>query len=201
MIEISRDSVRFSRVNGIEGVVEILAKDKVMLIHFSETSAPAKKTIKKDTSSIPKTPLTLDVFDERRNGGPSNAVFSMVLPGWGDYKVRQIKKPYWVIGLVSCSLLGGGIYYKTRSDKLYADYKSSHEIDYSTYNLANDYHKRYLVMTSLAAAIWLTDVILVVNKGQHNRKSKQPASLVNQIKHPTLFISPYCHLGLKWNIY
>lgn len=107
--------------------------------------------------------------------GTEAAWRSVVLPGWGDTKVRPNGKKYWWISGVYLGLIGAGLGYELNSRGLYNDYQDTKfEIEPSEalqiYNRANDQRKasRYLFLG--AGITWATDVILVYIRGKKNRR-------------------------------
>ena len=129
-------------------------------------------------------------------GGPSNAFLSLLYPGLADYQVRERRGPYWIIGLVSYGLVGGGIYYKTRSDKYYDEHLEPNSGNYSDYKKANDYHQRYLIMTRTGAAIWIGDVIVTGIIGYRNQRAKNAAEgeAVSKVE---IFVDGYGNPGVR----
>lgn len=107
-------------------------------------------------------------------GGPSNAVFSMLLPGLGDHFVNKESKSWYYIS----ALYLGTAYYaysnKVQSDEFYAQYHSSttqSEIE-AAYKSANDKYHNYQLLLGVAGTIWLADVIHVTAKGFKNRRNQ-----------------------------
>jgi hypothetical protein len=122
-----------------------------------------------------------------RKGGPSNLFLSLLVPGLGDYYVRdkrsktQALRPYWTIALLSYGLVGSGIYFNELLNKKYSEYKKTLFPDHSIYNNANNKHHAYYILTGLGAGIWLSDVLLVGIKGFKNiRHRNQDTSLKTQ---------------------
>jgi hypothetical protein len=198
ILEVTRDSVRYSRLDEKKDRIESLGKDKILMTLFGELSAGMKHTIFPDSVTHTKNEPLNPAFTENRNQGAYSGLYSLLFPGWGDYKVRQSRFPYWIVGAVSYGLIGAGIYYKTQSEKMYNQYKSKPEAAHTTYNTANDFHHRYLVMTSLGASLWLGDVILTVVKGARNTNSKKSQTTAFQWDHPEIFMESYGQVGLRW---
>lgn len=111
-------------------------------------------------------------------GGPSNVVFSMLMPGLGDIFVNdkresQIIKWYYVTGaFVGSAYLAYSS--KLVSNNYYEQYHNAtnQSLMDETYKLANDYYHTYQYMLGVAASIWIGDVIYVLVKGSNNRRAQ-----------------------------
>jgi hypothetical protein len=105
-------------------------------------------------------------------GGPANALYSVVVPGWGDTKVWQ-KPKYWYVNTIAAwGLIGGGLYMRSKSNQTKEEYLES-----STANQAQDLFKKSnnqkVIGSSLilaGVAVWVTDITRVALKGFKNRK-------------------------------
>ncbi len=107
-------------------------------------------------------------------GGPSNAVFSMLLPGLGDHFVNKESKSWYYISAVYLGTAYFAYSNKVQSDKFYAQYHSAttqSEIE-AAYKSANDKYHNYQLLLGVAGTIWLADVIYVTAKGFKNRRNQ-----------------------------
>ena len=111
------------------------------------------------------------------SGGSGSALFSLIFPGWGQYKVNAQKAPYFIIGTAAYGLAGTGAYFYNKhiqAANLYNDRSTPAE---ELPGLLKEVDQHYITGISLIAggvAIWLTDVLWVSEKGSKNaRKFKQ----------------------------
>jgi hypothetical protein len=104
-------------------------------------------------------------------GGADKALLSLLLPGLGDYKVRE-GKGYWAIGAAALGMMGTGIAFKISADKKYKQYQAAETLNdvQSLYKNANSHRRNYIYLTRAAAAIWLTDVAIVAIRGARNQQ-------------------------------
>lgn len=110
-------------------------------------------------------------------GGPRNALKSLMLPGLGDYKVRNGYHYEW-IPATTFALLGAGVFFRFNADKLYRDYEDRLPNSESDYNaLFNRAQTRNVLSQGLlvaGAALWLGDVVGVYLRGKKNQKKFAP---------------------------
>lgn len=112
----------------------------------------------------------------RKTGdGAHNALYSMILPGVGDYKVNadhpKGRKVYWLASMsyIGCVLIGGYSYYNyTEYYKKYHDATTQYEMD-NNYNQASSSYQMFQGAAIGAATIWVFDVTYVAIKGMVNR--------------------------------
>lgn len=111
-------------------------------------------------------------FSKILYSGPSNALLSVLLPGFGGLFVDKNKTRSVVTTVSTIGLIGYGISQKRLADKYYAEYKASEESSEleSLYTKANSAHHKYYISTGIAAGIWAFDIIWVTVKGFHNKK-------------------------------
>lgn len=122
-------------------------------------------------------------------GGPSNALLSVVVPGFGGYFVEKNKTRAILTTISTLGLLGYGISQKHLADKYYSEYKAgvvSTELE-SLYTKANNAHHKYYISTRVAAGIWVFDIIWVAVKGFQNK---------NEVK---FYYSSFMEDGLRLN--
>lgn len=130
------------------------------------------------------TPKIQIVDYNEKIGGPFNSIYSLLIPGLGDYKVRKnadirkgFYKPYFTT-ILTYGIAGYGVYQKFRSDKYYKKYLdtwSQSEID-EFYKKSNNSHKQYLIAVGTAAVIWIADISYVFIKGIINKKKMKKKS-------------------------
>lgn len=111
-----------------------------------------------------------------KSGGPLNALYSVAVPGLGNYQVGK-KRPYWIISVVGYGLVGYGVATHIFSNKQYKQYVSAvnqDKID-AYYETANRNHllSNYILVTG--ATLWLSDVIGVFSRGVKNNKKNRTA--------------------------
>ncbi len=110
------------------------------------------------------------------NRGPSNAIISMLLPGFGGFAVNKTDK---FSPLLIAAMFWGSAYYSYDSYKqstdnynLYLLDKTQTDMD-SHYSLAADFKQKHETFLAAAAGIWLFDVIHVIVKGNKNVRESQ----------------------------
>lgn len=111
-------------------------------------------------------------LDPRYLGGPEKALYSLLLPGLGNTKVRPPAK-FWYLPTVGvAALVGGGIYMRRKSNQTLEEYRQSSTIE-EAQDLFNKSNNQKVISGSLfvaAGALWLGDIIQVAIKGFKNRK-------------------------------
>jgi hypothetical protein len=129
-------------------------------------------------------------------------LLSLLLPGLGDYKVRE-GRGFWAIGALAVGLMGTGIIYKINGDKKYAQYQQAQTLTETRqlYNTANTQRRTYIYLTRAAAAIWLSDIALVAIRGARNRQvqhiiQSKRSSLNFQLHYDDM--AKYPALGLQY---
>lgn len=122
-------------------------------------------------------------------GGPENFIRSLILPGFGNPKVRFSSwKNRWMLTTVSTfGLIGTSLYLKNESRKNYDSYlnATSSSDAQNQFDLAS---RQNLLATSFAftaATVWLTDIARVIIRGFKNRKLKRFIDEKNQLIPPT----------------
>jgi hypothetical protein len=106
-------------------------------------------------------------------GGPKNAVYSAILPGLGDMKVRHANKYYYLgISAVALGSLGAGFVFSSKANDTYKQYQLAENSDAADalYNKSKQQFRNSQIFFGAAAAIWVTDIVLVALKGAHNKK-------------------------------
>jgi hypothetical protein len=107
-------------------------------------------------------------------GGPEKFYQSIVLPGYGNYHVRNGKGYMIVAGLVY-SMLGAGTYLHFESKNSYAAYKKSTTVETAkrNFNRADSYRSTSNILLAGGFAIWSVDIGQVILKGISNRKKQK----------------------------
>ncbi|MEO1653241.1 MAG: hypothetical protein AAFU64_06830 [Bacteroidota bacterium] len=116
--------------------------------------------------------------------GPEAALYSVLLPGLGNRKVRFLKKKNnWLYATIpTLVLLGGGVVYKIRSNRTYQNYLASlnrPEAD-QLFAQANRQNRLGVTGILLGLAVWTADVIQVGIKGMKNKKEIKEIKEKNQ---------------------
>lgn len=109
-------------------------------------------------------------------GGPVNALYSVLVPGLGNTKVKDTR--WWRWGLTTFTtyaLIGGSIALKNQSNQNYTRYQNGQTIleAQNLYSKANRQNTFATLMAFSAAAIWATDIILVVIRGRKNMQERR----------------------------
>jgi len=105
--------------------------------------------------------------------GASNAFLSVIFPGLGGYYVDKSKAYSVLTTISSLGLIAYGLSQKAQANKYYADYKANTDplkMDV-LYTKANKIQNKYYIATRAGAGIWALDVIYVIIKGSHNKKT------------------------------
>jgi hypothetical protein len=117
----------------------------------------------------------LEVIEKPKiaQGGPQNALRSILMPGLGDTKVRNGYKYGWLaVGTYAC--LGTGAYFTYRSQQIYKNHLSRLANDADSHRTYYTDAKRFqtigTVFFATGASIWLGDVIGVYFRGLKNKR-------------------------------
>lgn len=106
-------------------------------------------------------------------GGPRNAVWSVLLPGLGDMKVRHYNK-YYNLGITAVALgtLGAGVGQRLQANNSFEQYKKAEtsEAANARYNETQQHLQKSTLFFGAALAVWITDVALVAVQGAKNKK-------------------------------
>jgi hypothetical protein len=119
-------------------------------------------------------------------GGPGNAIFSVLMPGLGDYFVADHRlmhvKPY-LRTISSLGLIGLGIYAGNQRYRAEGKYITVLAVNHPLGGSSDKYKEIYEegdmqywlfkgdkeLLISLGAAIWIADIIWVLAKGANNK--------------------------------
>ncbi|MDR1120439.1 MAG: hypothetical protein LBM08_05935, partial [Dysgonamonadaceae bacterium] len=110
-----------------------------------------------------------------KGGGPSNAIRSLFVPGWGDRYVTAGAKSGVGKALLTYSFIGAGVGCKFWSNSEYKKYHVTREqsaMD-SHYNTANTLNQAFYICVGTGAIIWLSDIIWVWKKGAQNQRAQE----------------------------
>lgn len=105
-------------------------------------------------------------------GGPENALYSLAVPGWGDTKVWQKPKFWYLNTIATYGLIGTGVYYRIKSNQTKNEYLNSNSTE-EAQDLFDKSNKQKITGSSLilaGAAVWLSDITRVFLKGLKNKK-------------------------------
>ena len=118
-------------------------------------------------------------------GGPSNALFSVMVPGLGDWYVKNQKKmilkPYIRTAAVY-GILGYGIYQTIQIPKAKNEYLNPKEnpplTDWKTtndknYQIYRNHVNQSIIYTSAGITCWVADVVWVLIKGSSNARQNK----------------------------
>ncbi len=116
--------------------------------------------------------------------GMEGALYSMLVPGWGNAKVKFQKHKYtWLgVGLTSYGLLGTGLFLKAQSTQNYRAYQGAANFDEANpyYLTANKQLKWAKGLLLTGGLIWLGDVLQVAWRGLKNQRQKKRILIKNQ---------------------
>ena len=107
-------------------------------------------------------------------GGPEKFYQSILIPGYGNYHVRN-GKGYMLITCLVGGLLGTGTYYHYQAQNYYTDYLNSTTSEMADGNFAkaSSYSKTSNILLASGIGIWTIDVGQVIMKGISNRKKQK----------------------------
>ena len=133
-------------------------------------------------------------------GGPSNCLFSLIVPGLGNKFVNRKKTSRWLITTVGViGLIGGGVYENLLSKDNYEKYKNSttqSDMD-SYYDKANSQNQTSYNLIKIGVCWWVADIINVAIKGDRNRSATSEAkSKLNLALYPSILNNTYS-LGIQ----
>jgi tetratricopeptide (TPR) repeat protein len=123
------------------------------------------EVVQKKLNSINYQDLRLSSFAS--NTGPENCFYSFVMPGWGTRRVSDGKNGSHTTAffIISTAIsIGSKIY----SGQLYRKYQNDPAHDEKFYRKAEVSNKLFLVTGGISAAIYLTDIIHVFERGIRN---------------------------------
>ncbi|MFL5740598.1 MAG: PKD domain-containing protein [Flavisolibacter sp.] len=161
------------------------------------TTPPAQK--KKDSVAVAK-PAPVFKTAAKLKGGPSNAIFNILVPGLGHYGVsggpygRNRKPALFAITAVYAGAVGGAFYYRSRSEQEYQNYQdmaqyrefqrdasgniigvrgaSQSEANIHLHN-AESFRRNALILGGAAVTILGADLVYTLVKGIKNKKQWQ----------------------------
>ncbi len=112
----------------------------------------------------------INLVKYKTGAGPSCVFYSLIMPGMGTLKVTHGKKGWARFGwfLVSSSLAIGSKIHSDEMVKKYLTATNQKDID-DYYKNANVSNKVYLLSGSIAASIYIYDIIWVFSKGIKNK--------------------------------
>ena len=114
-------------------------------------------------------------------GGPEKFYQSILIPGYGNYHVRN-GKGYMAITAAVGALLATGTYFHFKSNDYYSDYKNSTsaEVANSNFDKAQQYSNVSRGLLGAGVAVWTIDVGQVIFKGLSNRRKQKEIILRRQ---------------------
>jgi hypothetical protein len=105
------------------------------------------------------------------------ALYSLVVPGWGNSKVRFLKHRYrWLgITLPTYAMVGTGILLDIKSKQNYEAYQQALNFEEANplYEKANEQRKWSRGLLWSGGILWLGDILQVAWKGMKNKKEKK----------------------------
>lgn len=92
-------------------------------------------------------------------------VKSLIFPGWGNSSISG--GPYWLFGFVGYGCAAGSVYMNMESYQSIEDYKVSMDIDERDrlFSDAESNDQLSTILMAGAAAIWVTDITILLIKG------------------------------------
>lgn len=97
----------------------------------------------------------LQLYELQSKSIPATMVKSAIFPGWGHYTISSYTKGHTFLtgGLVA---LGAGVYFLSRSQDYYKQYKNATQIDVmnNNYDKAQKHHRTSIVFAASYAVLW-----------------------------------------------
>lgn len=184
VLTLTKDSVSYIPSDPLPGTMKFLNRKEIFMIYFNTDSHPRDSALT-ENYNIPMS----NSPGKLNSGGPANALYSVLYPGWGDYHVKEVRKQYWIKGALTYGLLGGSLIFKIKSKNIYNRYIQENKPN-GLYSKANQFHKYALILAGAGMAIWISDLIYVVRLGCRNRRT-----LFNTGKSEKSSISFYLRYG------
>jgi hypothetical protein len=114
-------------------------------------------------------------YRQKIQGGPGNAVFSVLMPGMGNLFVSDKRKggAFLLTGLVAGSV-ALGLSYHADAVKLQQQYRqaTTREDINNFYKEANKDYRMFQACLGIAGILWVGDIVAVTLKGIDNRKEQ-----------------------------
>lgn len=106
--------------------------------------------------------------------GPEAAFYSLVLPGWGQTKVRPEARYWYASAVGAFSLIGTGLYLRSRASTNFDRYLASTTLQetQSFFDKSNNQRRIGGVLLIAGGVVWATDIIRVFWKGRKNKKER-----------------------------
>ena len=104
--------------------------------------------------------------------GPKAALYSVIVPGLGDYKVRS-GNSYWLLTAGTWGLMGSGLIARSGARKDYDNYLNAADVASAnqSFQSAENKFKAFKTLNTIAIVIWAADVVGVFIKGNKNEKA------------------------------
>ncbi|MBV6640846.1 MAG: hypothetical protein KI791_09010 [Cyclobacteriaceae bacterium] len=114
----------------------------------------------------------MDFLGTTKVMGPKAALYSVLVPGLGDYKVRN-GKSYWLVTAGTWGLMGSGLIARSGARKDYDNYLNATDVTTAnqSFQSAQNKFKTFKTLNTIAIAIWAADVVGVFIKGNKNEKA------------------------------
>jgi hypothetical protein len=177
--------VKAEKVVPQEEIAEIKTEEETKTQQNTQTIKEAEtkeENLKKDES---KTNLKTEPDDKTKTieAGESSSdmkgiskgkmvLTSVVLPGWGQTKIKN-GKPFWLIGAAGYGCIAGSVLLNRIASSAYDDYKSSMDLDESNslFDKATKRNNFSKVLGYSAIGIWAADLIWVMVTPGKSRQS------------------------------
>lgn len=146
-------------------------------------------------------------------GGPSNALLSVIMPGLGDWYVKNprkmILKPYIRTAAIY-GILGYGIYQTIQIPKAKNDYLNPKETPPLTgwkttndknYQIYKNHVSQSIIYTSAGITCWVADVVWVLIKGSSNARQNKNLKSTSYISPKSVHLPVLTNLspGFAWS--
>lgn len=107
--------------------------------------------------------------------GPEGALYSLILPGWGQTKVKPKARYWYATTIGTYALLGAGIGLRSSSNKNFDRYLASTTLEDTQTFFDRSNRQRRLSSTLLiaGASLWASDIIRVFLRGLKNKKEQK----------------------------
>jgi hypothetical protein len=147
----------------------LLAGDKVMEWKYTQEEPPFLS----DFANF----KLVTKYEPLRVGGPLNALYSLVLPGLGNVKVKNTKPAWrWALTTLTCfGLIGMGYAFDNLAQESYKNYTNSTSGQEAKilFSQAEQQKIGSNAFYFAAGAVWTVDIAKVILKGIRNKKLRE----------------------------
>lgn len=147
---------------------------------IDQTETTADEVTEEDISVVEESHKVIEesVVTSPKVKAGKHILQSTIFPGWGLTELNK-GKPYWLIGVAGTGCIASSIYFNRKADLNYNNYLDSNDRVKSDtyYDNAKTQNNISKALAYTAAAIWVTDLVIVAIKASNMNKSYKKNSL------------------------